>query len=284
MPTIKTAHFGLIVRDSPLINVRIEFIRHLALLRNQEFQQRLSSGARTIQTPYALWGGRPEVLLTQLLRGAIHGVEGYVSAAVHIEAIKTARSSKDLVEATKNPWSLRGSNMADNVFNRLPALLNERFALKVAHKHVWKKINRFYADVRNPLFHGYELSSPDWKPVLEAYEFLWTLYQWIDEWHNVGDLPGGHGLTELPDTQPRANASIPDPAPSVMPRSRIKQVKGWALLGRNLVLLNTMMDDGTQMPLELTHKSGATVLGVLPAAAMMLNWPLDSVEIPGIRT
>jgi hypothetical protein len=189
MATLRDSQFGLEVTNVPAINIRLEFNQLLALFRKDRFRDQFSRAGKPnpIATPYFVWHGRPAVLLSHLLRESIVGLESAVSAAVLMEALERGVATRAVLEATKNPMS-RGRGTAHCVYNLLPAIIDASYALKTHDEQLWKRTCTFYKEVRNPLFHAYEISQKDPDPVWRMLEFMWEIYGWINWWQPIDRL------------------------------------------------------------------------------------------------
>ncbi len=135
----------------------------------------------------------PETFLTLLLQRAIVGLESYVTAAIYLEAGSRGLLDEDLLSKLRNPFLFGGRGTADNYYNRMPAIIDEQYSLRVVDNTLWEQVRVFYSDIRNPLFHGYQIASITSFPVsvLRAYEFIGRLYKWIDSWHDFEKfMPG----------------------------------------------------------------------------------------------
>jgi len=202
MATLKSEEFGIQMSDLPLINLRIDFNNTLALFRSERFRSQFSghNGKKIpINTHYFTWHGRPSVLLSHLLRNAIVSIESAVSGAVIVEALARNMASRDVLEATKNPFSLRGQGTADCVYNLLPKLIDHDYALMKQNEELWEQNRIFYREVRNPLFHAYEVANNP-EAVLNCLEHINDLFVWLNSWHSLENaLTGGSEAEDVPE-------------------------------------------------------------------------------------
>src|ERR1700741_1135025 len=173
MATLESSMLGIRLSSVPTINLRLDFNNLLALFRSDRFRRQFF-GHRgkpiPIKTHYFTWHGRAEVLLTYLLRDAVVSIESAVGSAVFSEALSRGVMTDDLLEATKNPFSLPVRGTANLVFNALPSLIDPNVALERREPDLWKKARVFYREVRNPIFHAYEIAGADPNPVWHAFE------------------------------------------------------------------------------------------------------------------
>jgi hypothetical protein len=194
MATQTISFFNLKLSHLPLINVRRDFNAILALFRNEMFRRQFRGYKGEIipvKTHYFTWHGMPNSLLTYLLRDVIVGLESAVSGAVFTEAIDRGTMRPEILEATKNPFSLKQKGTAACVYIGLPALIDPDFSLNTTNPDLWERVRTFYKEVRNPIFHAYEIEGNDPDPVWQCLELVWEIYQWLNSWHPVSKLTSG---------------------------------------------------------------------------------------------
>lgn len=254
MGTLSASFFGLTVGNVPFINIRLDFNALLALFRNERFRRQFT-GFRgqqiPIKTHYFTWHGRPNTLLTYLLRDSLVGLESAVSGAVFVEALDRGIMTPEILEATKNPFSLAKHGTAACVFNGLPGLIDPGFQLEEMNAELWGKVRRFYKEVRNPIFHAYEVTGDDPEPVWKSLELIWEVFRWINSWHPVSKLTAGPiawnpevltRIEEIPTIDdltvrqiiperslPETGREYLEHSPSNMAVLQIEEVKGLAL-------------------------------------------------------
>jgi len=211
MATLNTSFFGLTLSGMPLVNIRLDFNALLALFRDETFRRQFSGykGKQLpVKTHYFTWHGRPNTLLTYLLRDAIVSLESAVSGAVFVEALDRGILTNELLEATKNPFSLRNRGTATCVYVGLPKLIDPSISLQRQNADLWERIRRFYKEVRNPIFHAYDVASDDPEPVWKCLELLWEVFQWLNLWHPVEKLMFGP-IAWNPETIRRVKEIVP---------------------------------------------------------------------------
>lgn len=186
--------FGIVLTNIPLINVRLEFNKHHWLLAHPEFRKQFCRGGKVqpIQTPYLIWTGMPTGLLTLFLQRAFVGIEAYVVGAAYLEIGKReVNRLKQALERLRNPFGLGGRGVADNYYNRIPRLVDDKYALRASNPQLWESTVVLYSEVRNPVFHGYEIDSDSSTGVLSVFDHLADIYRWIDSWCDLdGIMPG----------------------------------------------------------------------------------------------
>jgi len=169
------------LENIPIVNIQEEVTTHKALLADDEFRKRLLNIRDPVETPYLIWKGLPKNLLTYFLQRAILGVEACVSAAAW-EARALDLFTDELAQKMEDPFRLRGQGTADVFYNRLPGLLDPEYALERCDPRLWATTKQFYKEIRNPLFHGYQLYRPEAEQVSEALALLDSVQAWIETW------------------------------------------------------------------------------------------------------
>jgi hypothetical protein len=179
--------FEVTLRNMPLLDLREEFREYLALLEDKGFESLFGETWQPIETQFCTWYGDRDALVTLMLQRAILGIEAYLPAAVLFEAGLRGRIDVQNDASLNNPFSLGGSGTADNYYNLLPAKLESRLALKQCNPKLWKRTRQFYQEVRNPLFHGYEIECEEGKfsAIVASFRHIAKLYSWIDSWHSL---------------------------------------------------------------------------------------------------
>lgn len=190
----KTADsFGLKLENIPLINLRNEFNNYHQLLQDKKFRAQFDGPVRPIKTPYLRWYKMPNDLLTLILQRAILGVEAYIPGAVLIEMGHRGLLNRNKLIFIRNPFKLGGRSTVDNYYHLLPGMLDEKCSLKVTNNSLWDQTKKFYTKIRNPIFHGYQVSNNDIDSVLRVFQHLAAIYDWIDVWHSPNNIIPGAG-------------------------------------------------------------------------------------------
>jgi hypothetical protein len=174
----------------PLFNARMEFNSHLRILNSGEFRSQLVQWKfRTpIHAEYIIWGGTPALLLNWFLQRAIIGIEAYIPSAVFIAGAHYGRLEPDFAKSVRDPFALGGKSAANTFYNCLPGLIEPDLRMIRARGSTWKKTAKFYLEIRNPLFHGFQLytNGHDHGATLDAVQKTFGLfseiYDWVDWW------------------------------------------------------------------------------------------------------
>lgn len=295
MATLESSMFGIRLSGVPMLNLRLDFNDLLALFRSDRFRRQFlghRGESIPIKTHYFTWHGRPEVLLTYLLRDAIVSIESAVGSAVFSEALTRGVMTKDLLEATKNPFALPGRGTANLVFNALPGLIDPEFALDQRDPEIWDKTCIFYREVRNPIFHAYEIADSNPDSVWQALEFIQQLFQWLNSWHDIASVTGPiqmdtSRLTEIPKISDlRVEQIVPErsvpPNPerdSTLPKDLeqapdIEDVLGMYLPSEHRVCLTMRSNLGNHVNMELSPHAAMKLLVFLAKAHEQRGWAL----------
>jgi len=196
--TTDTPLFGLKLSNIPLLNLRMEFNQHYALIHDREFDSHFKGAIRPIKSPYFLWLAMPSDFLTLLLQRAILGIESYIAGAVYMGAGERGKLTPEVAKKLNNPFSLGARSAVDNVYDRLPRIASPEFSLKAMNKPLWESNRLFYTKIRNPLFHGKQIDKPNPEAVRLAFCHLAQLYEWVDAWYPPeGLIKGGASFSNV---------------------------------------------------------------------------------------
>jgi hypothetical protein len=202
--TLNSPPFGLKLSNIPLLNLRMEFNQHYALIHEHEFDDYFKGAIRPIRSPYFLWLAMPSDFLTLVLQRAILGLESYIAGAVYMDAGERGKLTAEVAKKLNNPFSLGARSAVDNVYDRLPSIVNPEFSLKEMNPHLWESNRLFYSKIRNPLFHGKQITDPNPHAIRLAFNHLALLYEWIDVWYPPeGLIKGGASFSNVRSRQAR---------------------------------------------------------------------------------
>src|ERR1700722_17848515 len=99
---------------------------------------------KPIYAGYVIWGAEPSLLLNWFLQRNIIRAEAYIPGSVWIASAHYGRLTKEMANATKDPFSLRCVSTASTFYNCLPGLIHQDFRMSRARASTWKKVERFY--------------------------------------------------------------------------------------------------------------------------------------------
>lgn len=297
MATRTTSIPGLSLSNIPLLNARTNFNLLLALFRAEDFRQqfRAATPALSIRLPSMVWKDRPSALLTHVLREAIIGIECSVAGAVFTVALKRETLDEALLKAIRNPSSLGGST-AGAVFNGLPGRLDPGFTLRRQDGALWKEVQEFYSEVRNPLFHAYEVEGDDPEPIGQSLELIHRVYRWIDGWCPVELLLEGpiqwskeyvRRVKEVPRLRPGevqmivAVAQLPkrdhlEYLPPEMDHLSLSDIRGLGIPSKAMVDVTAVTERGNHAKLELSPLAAMRLLGGLALVQQKRGWEIPN--------
>lgn len=178
--------FDLNTVNLPIWNIRAEFDGHLAMLTDEGFLRQLHPLGQEVRLPNCTFHAHclPRNVLTYILQRSILSVESCVSAAVTNRLAAIGKLDDAMVAKLDGPFNLppKGGGTAHVFYNKLPSQVGSELALQAMYPELWETVKQFYRDVRNRLFHGYQLESGSVNGVLEAHRMLVKVYAWMDEW------------------------------------------------------------------------------------------------------
>jgi hypothetical protein len=183
--------FGLKLSNIPLINLRMEFNHTYAFLNTPEAEQCLKPPVGATRTHLFLWVGMPGDLMTLLLQRAVQGIEAYLPGALMLTSGVLGNLSGELVAKLKNPFSFGSKSAVANIYHRMPTAVHPELSLQHFDQALYQRNALFYKKLRNPIFHGQQLTEPTISGMREAFLHLAYLYAWIDSWFNPENLVKG---------------------------------------------------------------------------------------------
>jgi len=185
---LRSELFGVVLNNIPLINLRNEFARYYTAFKDKGFLSQFGNKwSQPIKTPYMLWYGMDDDLISIILQRVIVGIESYLPVAAYLGLILEG-GTKDKIQKIRNPFDLGGRGTVDNFYNRLPALIKKEYSLKESNLNLFNKTKVFYKEIRNPIFHGYNLSVTNVRDLGELFKHLAEIYSWIDSWFNLNEV------------------------------------------------------------------------------------------------
>jgi hypothetical protein len=114
------------------------------------------------------------------------GLEAYVSAAVRYELELKRDLSEPALEGLDNPFTLN-RKLVVAIYDKLPELVSVENKLSVYNQSLFQELQKFYKNLRNPIFHGNQVEScPEtYEQVVLCFELLADIYGWIDTWYRA---------------------------------------------------------------------------------------------------
>jgi hypothetical protein len=205
----KQPAFDLTFSNIPSINLRLEFDRAHEFVNSPVAERGLKPPIAPIEAAVMTWHGMPEDLFTLLLQRSILGLESYLSSALWHTSAVLGIATPGLTAKLRNPSAFGAKLFVANIYDRMPAAVHPELSLRYQDQGLYQKTVAFYREVRNPIFHGKQLSSPKIEAVRDAFAHLSDVFGWIDHWHppdivNTGPLVVGPLVLNLPKFKNRA--------------------------------------------------------------------------------
>jgi hypothetical protein len=173
--------FSLTIGNIPTINLRGQYAHDRRMVfdegLNDEALHAWRFGEGNVTVAYA----DPESYFTTLLRTTIVGIECTIESSALDELLFSNRLTEELRHQVRNPLSIARS-VPEAYYNRLPQLVRAEASLKTSNGKLWHTVQRFYSEVRNPLFHGYQLQDVRAESVHRTFQMFDDIFKWIDSW------------------------------------------------------------------------------------------------------
>ena len=169
--------FDVKFSNMPFLNVRNEFKINYRFVNSNSLDTYLALPHGPYVTPYGTWTASLETLLTIVLQRAILGVESYLPIALKCKAHDLLVATDELVGEIDN------AHGANNLFHRIPKSIDPSLSLCTSDNGLYQETLDFYEFVRNPLFHGREISEVTPESFRASFEHIRRIYQWIDTWY-----------------------------------------------------------------------------------------------------
>jgi hypothetical protein len=176
----KTLIFGLTVQNIPTMNLRFQYAHDREIVFAESLAERLHAwkfGQGDVTVTYA----DPGSYFTTLLRTTIVGIECTLQNSTVEELLFSNRLTEELRHAIRHPNTLARS-MADAHYNKIPYYANANAPLKSYDTGLWNMVQRFYREIRNPIFHGFQLADVKPEPLLSTFRMFDEIFKWIDSW------------------------------------------------------------------------------------------------------
>lgn len=196
--------FGLNFSNIPTMNLREEFNQTYTFVFSEEAIRALKPPIEAIETPLFTWFGMPDEMFTLLLQRAILGVEAYLPFALKFKAAQIGTATEELFAKLDNPFSFGDRRAVTNIYHLMPAEIHSDLSLQHVDKALYERTQRFYSQVRNPLFHGCELQNTDVGAMRRVFDHVAKVYEWVDGWYDPELVMKGFGhVTGIRDRNPK---------------------------------------------------------------------------------
>lgn len=173
--------FGLKISNIPTMNLRGRYAYDRRMMFDGGLNDEGLQAWRFAQREVAVTYADPESYFTTLLRTTIVGIECTVESSALEELLFSNRLTEQLRHSVRNPMSLARS-LPDAYYNRIPQLVKATAPLKSYNGKLWNTVQQFYREIRNPIFHGYQLSHVEAEPLRNTFEMFDDIFEWVDSW------------------------------------------------------------------------------------------------------
>ncbi len=168
--------FGIKLNNIAELGLRLEFKKNYGFICSSALDEYLKSPVNSLGTPYGKWTASPDSLMTFILQKSILGVESYLPIALKNKANQLGRLN-ELFEAIDEAFGWRV------LFKTIPKIIDPVIDLEECNKQLYQNNEKFYKQVRNPLFHGCEIQNSDVVSLRASFSHIKEIYMWIDGWY-----------------------------------------------------------------------------------------------------
>ena len=173
--------FGLTIGNIPTFNLRCQYARDREIVFADGLAGALHAWKFQLTDPLTVIYPDPDVYFTLLIRTTVVGLECTLQGAAKEELAFSNRLTKELSETLRSPTKLSRS-IPDAYYNQLPACVDPKASLQIHDNKLWADVNRFYKEIRNPLFHGNQLHGITEASLRSVFGMFDQVFRWIDTW------------------------------------------------------------------------------------------------------
>ena len=177
---------GISLTNIPLVNLRIEF-RHIYQFWMNVEKDSVTSSNRIVSLNTGLMNitAGSFGLITASLQRCLLGLEVYVQHAAKHSYIERHPGGKYDWKSFPKAHQIKGEKrLAAQLFKDIPKLVCEDFSLVSMDNQLYRWLLDFYANVRNPIFHGREIQGIEADALHKIGRNLAGTYKWIDSWYD----------------------------------------------------------------------------------------------------
>jgi hypothetical protein len=179
--------FGLTISNIPTGNLRAQYAHDRRIIFDGGLSDEGLHAWRFAQGEITVTFADPESYFTSLLRTTIVGIECAIESSACEELLFSNRLTEQLRRAVRNPSSLARS-LPDAYYNRIPQLVNVNAPLKSYSGKLWNTVQQFYRQIRNPIFHGYQLWDVKAESLRNMFGMFDDVFKWLDSWADLNRL------------------------------------------------------------------------------------------------
>jgi len=185
-PTRKERIFGFKIQNIPTMNLRHQYAADRAIVVDPDLPEKIHAWRfGLLERPVTITFPDPDDFFSNVIRTTIVGIESAIRGAAWEELAFTNRVTKDILKAMKEE---RSGAMVEVYYNRLPAYVSPAARLKEHDPNLCATVRAFYAEVRNPLLHGNQLTDVTQESLRAAFEMFDNIYAWINSWSDPNRL------------------------------------------------------------------------------------------------
>lgn len=173
--------FGLTICNVPTMNLRGQYAHDRRMILDRAFNDDTLRAWRFAQHEVTVTYPDPDSYFTTLLRTTIVGIECTIESSACEELLFSNRLTEQLRHSVANPLSLARS-LPEAYYNRVPQLVSANAPLKSYNGKLWNTVQRFYREIRNPLFHSYQLSDVKTESLRNTFGMFDDIFKWLDSW------------------------------------------------------------------------------------------------------
>ncbi|WP_049721228.1 hypothetical protein [Gilvimarinus polysaccharolyticus] len=184
--------FGLQLSSVPLVNLRIDFYRSYKFLYSKAAGDALTPPRlEPIEYDYFTWYGMPNDFFTLISQRAILGLESYVPGTLFFLSHDVRGRDDKYLEKLKNPFSFGGRSIVKNLYDTAPGDIDPSFSLLIRNQSLYQEAQKMYREVRNPLFHGGQLTDLNIISIQGLFNHIAQLYVWVDSIYDPEKIVNG---------------------------------------------------------------------------------------------
>jgi hypothetical protein len=173
--------FGLTIRNIPTVNLRGQYAHDRRMILDGGLNDEGLHAWRFAQREVTVTYADPESYFTTLLRTTIVGIECTIESSAWEELLFSNRLTEQLRHSVRNPSSIARS-LPEAYYNRIPQLVNVNAPLKSYNGKLWNTVQQFYREIRNPIFHSYQLSDVKAESLRNTFGMFDDIFKWLDSW------------------------------------------------------------------------------------------------------
>jgi len=184
--------FGLQLSNVPLVNLRIEFFQSYKFLYSNVADEALTPPhSKPIEYYYFTWYGMPDDFFTLILQRVIMGLESYLPGALFFLSHDIRGRDDNYLGKLKNPLLFGDRSIVKNLFHIAPGDIDPSFSLLAKNQGLYEETKKMYREIRNPLFHGKQLTNLKITNIRSFFNHIAQLYVWVDSIYDPEKIAKG---------------------------------------------------------------------------------------------